>query len=86
MSVQQNSWTIRRRVNGLDIYITANWIEGMNTWGMTCKVNDELTDHRQADDVFKTSLQMIEIAHLNNDALQNNEPLDPLLLAKIVGS
>lgn len=55
-----NDWLIRRTLDGLTIVVVASRIPSLSTWGMICKVNGEIVDHRQADDVFETAQEVIE--------------------------
>jgi hypothetical protein len=66
-TAKQNAWLIRRDFNGSTIIVSAQYIPALEIWGMTCKANGTLVDHRQADAPFETALKMIEHATLNLD-------------------
>jgi len=68
-----NSWLVRRDFNGAVIIVNAQYIVGLESWGMTLKVNGILVDHRQADDPLETASQMIEIAIVNLAAMECDE-------------
>ena len=68
-----NSWMFRREIYGQVITVTANWIEGLQTWGMACKVNGQLVDHRQAENPIKDAQTMIETAINNCEAMMDEK-------------
>lgn len=83
ITAKQNAWLIRRDFNGSTIIVSAQYIPALEIWGMTCKSNGVLVDHRQADEPFETALKMIEIATINLDAVNggssalNGQPAFP---------
>lgn len=65
----RNSWLWKRCIGDVTVVVSAIWIEALGTWGMQCKVNDELVEHHQAEDPEKAARIMLADA-LGHDPRQ----------------
>ena len=69
-----NSFLMVREIHGLRIEITAERIERLDLWGVQCRVNGDLFDHRQSDDVLKTMQELLDIVPV--EYIESIDPAD----------
>lgn len=62
-----NNWAIKREIGDKTISVTASYMKNQAVWGMSCRVNGRMVDHRQSDNPMQDAHAMIEAAILNDD-------------------
>lgn len=61
---------IQRKYQSHIVYVTAVYIPSADAWGMTCTVDNEVTDHYQAADPWHEAQTLMDKAFLDTDYTQ----------------
>lgn len=83
MPDRTNSWLFKRELPALTIVVQAHYIKPLHSWGMTCKVNGHLVDHRQSDNPTQCALEMVEEATLNSDHIPSGSGAEHVAAAAV---